>query len=277
MQKPVVRKIVAMRDATIAGGRRLHTWNDLLGVFPGVIGVKTGHTAAAGWSEVARRARPGASPSTRRSSAARRARAQRRSRGAADLGARRATASSDGDPRRPRLRERAHASYGRRPVELVAPRSVGRAVRPGRPLVERVVAPTGVDLPVREGQALGEVRVYDRQRLVARSPLVAARLDRRQPGRCSTARGWYVERDRPQHRGAGFGSVIVTVTLNAALDRTLTVPNFQLGQRHRASGGPDARRRQGHQRRAGAQAARRAGRRDRPRRRPDRARASSRS
>ena len=31
--------------------------------------------------------------------------------------------------------------------------------------------------------------------------------------------------------------MIVTVTLNAALDRTLTVPNFQLGQRHRASQG----------------------------------------
>jgi 1-phosphofructokinase/tagatose 6-phosphate kinase len=31
--------------------------------------------------------------------------------------------------------------------------------------------------------------------------------------------------------------VIVTVTLNAALDRTLTVPNFQLGQRHRATQG----------------------------------------
>jgi 1-phosphofructokinase family hexose kinase len=30
-------------------------------------------------------------------------------------------------------------------------------------------------------------------------------------------------------------AVIVTVTLNAALDRTLTVPNLQLGQRHRAS------------------------------------------
>jgi 1-phosphofructokinase family hexose kinase len=29
--------------------------------------------------------------------------------------------------------------------------------------------------------------------------------------------------------------VIVTVTLNVAIDRTLTVPNFQLGQRHRAS------------------------------------------
>ena len=31
--------------------------------------------------------------------------------------------------------------------------------------------------------------------------------------------------------------MIVTVTLNAAVDRTLTVPNFQLGQRHRASQG----------------------------------------
>ena len=30
--------------------------------------------------------------------------------------------------------------------------------------------------------------------------------------------------------------MIVTVTMNAALDRTLTVPNFQPGQRHRASG-----------------------------------------
>ncbi len=31
--------------------------------------------------------------------------------------------------------------------------------------------------------------------------------------------------------------MIVTVTLNAAIDRTLTVPSFQLGQRHRASQG----------------------------------------
>ena len=29
--------------------------------------------------------------------------------------------------------------------------------------------------------------------------------------------------------------MIVTVTMNAAIDRTLTVPNFLLGQRHRAS------------------------------------------
>src|SRR5262249_62422123 len=31
--------------------------------------------------------------------------------------------------------------------------------------------------------------------------------------------------------------VIVTVTLNSAIDRTLTVPNFQLRHRHRASQG----------------------------------------
>ena len=31
--------------------------------------------------------------------------------------------------------------------------------------------------------------------------------------------------------------MIVTVTLNAAIDRTLTVPNFQPGHRHRASAG----------------------------------------
>src|ERR687891_280137 len=31
--------------------------------------------------------------------------------------------------------------------------------------------------------------------------------------------------------------MLVTVTLNAALDRILTVPNFQLGHRHRASEG----------------------------------------
>jgi 1-phosphofructokinase/tagatose 6-phosphate kinase len=34
-----------------------------------------------------------------------------------------------------------------------------------------------------------------------------------------------------------IGHMLVTVTMNAAIDRTLTVPNFQRGQRHRASEG----------------------------------------
>ena len=63
--------------------------------------------------------------------------------------------------------------------------------------------------------------------------------------------------------------MIVTVTMNAALDRTLTVPNFQRRPPPPRERGADARGRQGDQRRARAQAARRAGRRDGPRRRPD--------
>ena len=52
MRVPFIRDTVAERSASIAGGRTLHTWNDLLGVVPGVIGVKTGHTDDAGWSQV---------------------------------------------------------------------------------------------------------------------------------------------------------------------------------------------------------------------------------
>ena len=52
MQRPVIRAIVRRRSDE-AAGRRLSTWNDLLGRFPGLIGVKTGHTRAAGWSQVA--------------------------------------------------------------------------------------------------------------------------------------------------------------------------------------------------------------------------------
>jgi fructose-1-phosphate kinase PfkB-like protein len=32
--------------------------------------------------------------------------------------------------------------------------------------------------------------------------------------------------------------MIITVTLNAAIDKTLAVPNFRLGRRHRASSRP---------------------------------------
>jgi D-alanyl-D-alanine carboxypeptidase (penicillin-binding protein 5/6) len=173
MQKRVVRQIVAMRDATIEGGRRLHTWNDLLGNFPGVIGVKTGHTTGAGWSEVAAVRGPGVTVyATVIGSPARSTRngdlVELMTWGLAQF--RVAPVISAG-----RVYARAETTYDTEQVELVAQRPVRRALLVTRPLVERVVAPRGVQLPVRKGEQLGEVRVYDRGRLIGRSPLVAAR------------------------------------------------------------------------------------------------------
>ena len=74
--------------------------------------------------------------------------------------------------------------------------------------------------------SVGTVRVYDGERLIAESPLVATRAVER-PGFFLAG---LVESE--EHL-----PVIVTVTLNAALDRTLTVPNFAAGHRHRASQG----------------------------------------
>ena len=190
MQKPVVRKIVAMRDATIEGDRRLHTWNDLLGVYPGVVGVKTGHTSAAGWSEVGAVRGPGVTVyATILGSPDRRVRNDGLTAlmtwGLARFHVVQTVTAG-------RVYARARTSYGKGDVDLVAPHSVGRATVTGRPLVERIVAPMGVDLPVRKGQKLGEVRVYERGKLVAHSPLVAAQsID--EPGAASRA-GWYVKR-----------------------------------------------------------------------------------
>ena len=53
MHRPAIRQIVRQRAATLPGGRVLHTWNDLLYSYPGIFGVKTGHTSEAGWNQVA--------------------------------------------------------------------------------------------------------------------------------------------------------------------------------------------------------------------------------
>ena len=187
MRKRVVREIVSMRDATIEGGRRLHTWNDLLGNVPGVIGVKTGHTTAAGWSEVAAVRGPGVTVyATVIGSPARSTRngdlVELMKWGLAQF--RVAPVITAGH-----VYAQAKTPYDREEVSLVAPRSVRSAVLVTRPLMERVVAPRGVELPVRKGEKLGEVRVYDRGRVIARSPLVAARsVD--EPSAADRA-GWY--------------------------------------------------------------------------------------
>ena len=190
MRKPAVRRIVVMRDATISGGRRLHTWNDLLGSFPGVVGVKTGHTRAAGWSEIAAARGPGVTVyATVLGSPGR----SQRNGDLVDLltwglGRFRVVQVVSAS----RVYARAETGYGRGTLDLVAPHSLRRAVVVGRPLVERVVAPLGVKLPVRRGDPLGEVRVYERGRLLARSPLVAARSISK-PGVLDRG-GWYLKR-----------------------------------------------------------------------------------
>jgi D-alanyl-D-alanine carboxypeptidase (penicillin-binding protein 5/6) len=172
MRVPVVRALVRRRVATIAGGRTLHTWNDLLGQFRGLDGVKTGHTGGAGWCEVAEVKRDGldvyatilGSPT----------RGQRN----ADLAALLRWALSVERPAwvvaPDRVYVRVPTEYDRAAVPLVAQRGVARPVRTDRPLTERVTAPASVALPVRRGERLGELRVYSGRTLIARQPLVAA-------------------------------------------------------------------------------------------------------
>jgi D-alanyl-D-alanine carboxypeptidase len=190
MRIPVVRSTVRLRTDTIAGGRVLHTWNDLLGSFRGVFGVKTGHTGLAGWCEVAAARRGGVtvyatilgSPSQEQRDA--------------DLARllrwglsryRVATVIAKG-----RTYAFARMAYGRAPLRLVAASRVRRAVRVDRPLHARVVAAAVAPLPVRAGQRLGIVRVYEGRKLLAVRPLVAARSAER-PGLAARV-GFYAKR-----------------------------------------------------------------------------------
>jgi serine-type D-Ala-D-Ala carboxypeptidase (penicillin-binding protein 5/6) len=173
MRIPEVRATVRRRTARIAGGRTLHTWNDLLGAFPGLYGVKTGHTAAAGWCEVGAVRRHGVtlyvtvlgSPT----------RSQRNADLAALLrwGVSRYRQVWLVPPARVYLT--AAVGYGKAAVPIVAARGLARPVRIDKPLVERIVAPAALGLPVRRGERVGEVRLYSGRRLVDRRMLVAAR------------------------------------------------------------------------------------------------------
>jgi D-alanyl-D-alanine carboxypeptidase (penicillin-binding protein 5/6) len=173
MRDPRIRSIVRIRNDSIAGGRRLHTWNDLLGVFKGLYGVKTGHTGSAGWCEVAAVRRNGVNLYTTVLGSP--TRSQRNT----DL----ASLLRWGISRyRPvwvvpsgRVYLQASIGYGKDAVPIVAARQVARAVRVDKPLVERIVAQATLDLPVARGQRVGEVRVYSGRRLVTRQPLIAGR------------------------------------------------------------------------------------------------------
>jgi serine-type D-Ala-D-Ala carboxypeptidase (penicillin-binding protein 5/6) len=190
MKIPAVRYAVRHVTATLADGRELHTWNDLLGVVPGVFGVKTGHTDDAGWSQVAAVHGDGTtiyatilgSPS--------------RARRNADLQA--LIAYGLNQYRRVDAVSRGHGyasvelPYGRAALNLVAASPLEAVVRTGVPLTQRVVAPVATSLPVRRGQVLGKVEVYAGGRLLGSRPLVASRAVAK-PGALGRI-GWYAGR-----------------------------------------------------------------------------------
>jgi serine-type D-Ala-D-Ala carboxypeptidase (penicillin-binding protein 5/6) len=190
MRRPAVRQIVRETKADIEGGRTIYTRNTMLYSYPGLFGVKTGHTDLAGWSEVAAARRNGVtiyatilgSPSE----------GQRN----ADLASlltwglsqyRRATLVGGGG-----VYAQAATGFGQGSVDLVAARPLVRPVRVGRPVVEKVIVPQAVDLPVKRGQAVGQVRIYSGGRLVGARPLVAARSVSA-PGVAGRV-GWYIGR-----------------------------------------------------------------------------------
>jgi D-alanyl-D-alanine carboxypeptidase (penicillin-binding protein 5/6) len=187
MHRRIVRELVRARSDEIEDGAfAVHTWNDLLGVFPGLIGVKTGHTNDAGWCEVAAARRNGytiyavilGSPT----------RAQRND----DLA--RLLSWGVAQYRTLTLVAKqpyawAAAPYGRRRVALVARRPLVHVVRVGRPLVTRIVAPTAVALPVAKGERLGRIEIWAGKTRLGVRPLLAARGVPR-PGLAGRLR-WY--------------------------------------------------------------------------------------
>ena len=185
-----VREAVRERTDTIAGGRTLHTWNDLLGVLPNVICVKTGHTGAAGWSQVA--AVRGRGVTIYATILGGPTRAQRNSDLTALLIWGLAQYRVVPAIRAGRAYALAALPYGKTALALVASRPLLAVARVRRPLTERVVAATAVSLPVRRGQVLGHVEVWAGKRLVGRRPLVASRSVAR-PGLAGRV-GWYAGR-----------------------------------------------------------------------------------
>ena len=191
MRNPFVRGTVREETETIAGGRVLNTWDDLLTELPNVIGVKTGHTGAAGWCQVAAVRGPGGIVlyATLLGSPARAVRN-------ADL----ASLLVWGEAQfrvvplvqAGRVYAQVALPYGEHDLDLVAARPLRAPVLVDRPLRERVVAARSVKLPVRRGAPLGRVEVWAGSRLIGHSELVAARTVHR-PGVLRRL-GWYAGR-----------------------------------------------------------------------------------
>jgi D-alanyl-D-alanine carboxypeptidase (penicillin-binding protein 5/6) len=191
MRIPAVREAVGEQTATIEdGARTLHTWDDLLGVVPGIFGVKTGHTSAAGWNQVS--AIRGGGTTVYATILGSPSRSQRN----ADLETLLAYGIDQYRHVEPITTGRHYAMvelpYGRKPLALVSRSALDAIVRVDVPLTERVVAPLAVSLPVRRGQVLGRIEIWSRGKLLGRRPLVASRSVAK-PSLTGRV-GWYAER-----------------------------------------------------------------------------------
>jgi D-alanyl-D-alanine carboxypeptidase (penicillin-binding protein 5/6) len=184
---PFIHDALGRSTVSLPGGRRFSSTDDLLGSWPPLVGGKTGHTQDAGWSEAAGASAGGITVYGSVLGSDSRTSRNDALRGLLAYGLtqyRRVTTIDES-----RVYAEVETGYGRPAVKLVAPHAALRAVRVGTPLVERVIAPTSAALPVREGQRMGKIEVYDGNRLVASSNLVAAAAVT-EPGVLGKAR-WY--------------------------------------------------------------------------------------
>jgi serine-type D-Ala-D-Ala carboxypeptidase (penicillin-binding protein 5/6) len=183
MRTSFVRDTVRRETATIAHGQVLHTWDDLLGVVPNVLGVKTGHTDNAGWCQVAAVRGHGVTVYVTMLGSPTRSVRNVGLQSLLAWGVAQFRVVSAVQPAR--TYATVALPYGKRPLGLVAARPLYTVVRLGHPLKERVVAATAASLPVRAGQVLGRVEVWDGSHLLGQRNLVASRTVRRPglPGR----------------------------------------------------------------------------------------------
>jgi serine-type D-Ala-D-Ala carboxypeptidase (penicillin-binding protein 5/6) len=187
---PLLRDALSRTTFAFSSTREFETTDDLLVGWPALVGGKTGHTEDAGWSQAAAAAGRGTTVyGTVLGGETREARnAALKSLLVYGIASYRRIAAID----ETRVYAEAETGYDRPAVELVAPRTVTRTVLGTKSLVERVIAPSSVELPVRKGQRLGRVEVWDGDVLVASSKLVAAEAVS-EPGFLSKA-GWFAER-----------------------------------------------------------------------------------
>jgi D-alanyl-D-alanine carboxypeptidase (penicillin-binding protein 5/6) len=173
MHTRFVRETVGEETDTIAGGRTLHTWDDLLSLYSPTIGVKTGHTNAAGWCQVAAaRGRGVTVYATLLGSPTRSERnVDLESLLIWGLGQFRVVSAVRTD----RSYAEVRVPYGRAPLKLVAGTPLLAVARLGRPLTQTVTAPAAVSLPIKAGTVLGRVEIRASGRVVGTRDLVASR------------------------------------------------------------------------------------------------------